>query len=387
MAISLPITRATRNLALFGLVTAGIAVGFRHWFDHRQAAGVREFARARLHGSAPQPTLDGTHPCMLTTLSSGDEKPTLTRCATPTIHRGSVDEFEVDLRYGAFKTRQTDLEVRDVFDVPLTRTYVAQDWVGGNRVQEFGRNTNHAYDIAPLGTTNPYTEMELTLEDGDLLYFKRVSQGTGYGNAVYQHTETSTQFYKSTINWNGNGWTLQLADGEVMLFPESYRAKTLARGAATEIWDAERNRLELKRDRHGNLMVILTPHGNWVKFSYDGQSRIVRAEDDSGNWAKYAYNAEGMLTDVVHSSGQTRHYNYSGTLMTAVLDGQGHVLVRNTYQGNVLASQVYSNGDSNRYQYVWSANKRYVIKVTVTMPDGSMREVEPAGSVPEWLRK
>jgi YD repeat-containing protein len=386
MTVSLPITRKSRNLALVGLVTAGIVVGFRYWFDHRQVLHVQEFALARLHGDAPAAKLDGTHACMLTTFTAGDEEPTLTRCASPTIHRGAVNQFEVDLRYGAFKALQTDLEVKDVFDVPLTRTYIAQDWVGDNRVQEFGINTNHPYDIAPLGTRNPYTEMELTLEDGDFLYFKRVSPGTGYADAVYQHTETSTRFYKSTINWNGNGWRLQLTDGEEMFFPESYAAKNLAQGAATEIRDAEGNKLELKRDGQRNLMEILTPRGHWIKFTYDNQARIVRAEDDAGQWAKYAYNGGGMLADVVHSSGQASHYDYSGSLMTAILDGQGHVLVRNTYSGNVLTAQVYPNGNIYRYQYVWSPNKRCVVKVTVTMPNGSKQEVEPADSVSEWLR-
>jgi len=70
--------------------------------------------------------------------------------------------------------------------------------------------------------------------------------------------------------------------------------------------------------------------------------------------------------------------------MTAILDGQGQ---RNTYSGNVLIAQVYPNGDIYRYQYVWSASERHVVKVTITTPDASKREIEPADSVPEWLRE
>ncbi len=93
--------------------------------------------------------------------------------------------------------RQTDLQLRDDFDVPLTRVYNSADWLPGtNRVYAFGRNSNHPYDIAPLGTRNPYTEMMLALEDGDLLYFNRISAGTGFADAVFQHTETSTRFTK-----------------------------------------------------------------------------------------------------------------------------------------------------------------------------------------------
>ena len=320
-------------------------------------------------------------------LSGGEEKPVLTRCATPTTHKGAMDQFEVDLRYGAFVLRQTDLEVNDVFDVLLTRTYTAQDWAGVNRIHAFGRNSSHPYDIAPLGTRRPYTEMDLTLEDSDFLHFKRISPGTGYANAVYQHTETSTRFYKATINWNGNGWALRLTDGEEMFFPEAYSSKNMAQCAATEIRDATGDRLELQRDRKRNLLKILTPHGHWIKFGYDDQARITRTEDDAGHWTNYTYNYYGMLTDVVHSSGEARHYDYQGSRMTDILDGQGHVLVRNTYGGNVLTAQVYPNGGIYRYRYVWGPNRKYAAKVTITLPDGSKRELEPADSVPGYLRK
>jgi hypothetical protein len=39
-----------------------------------------------------------------------------------------VDRFETDLRRGSFVLRQTDLVVREAgFELPLTRTYTAQD--------------------------------------------------------------------------------------------------------------------------------------------------------------------------------------------------------------------------------------------------------------------
>lgn len=383
------LTGKNRNLILTGLVTAGIVIGIQYWFRHKQMrreSVAMQFALARLHGDAPAATLDGTHPCLRTKLSDGIEDSVLTRCATLTSDQGAVDQFEVDLRYGAFKVQQTDLEVKDIFDVPLTRTYNAQDWIGGDRVTEFGRNTNYHYDIAPLGTTNPYTEMDLILEDGDFFHFKRISPGTGYADAVYQHSESSTKFYKSTIYWNGNGWTLQLTNGETMVFPESYKAERLSQGAATEIGDAAGNKLQLERTSDRNLKKIQTPHGRWIQFTNDPQSRIVRAEDDSGNWTSYTYNGQGMLSDVTNASGRVRHYSYSDSEMTAIQDANGHFLVQNIYSGNVLMAQVLSNGDAYRYQYEWSANKRYAVKVTITTPDGSKLVVEPGDSVPERLR-
>ena len=352
---------------------------------HTQAAVRPDYTRV----AAPAPTLDGTHPCVVAPVIDGNAVAAIGQCATPTVHADTVDRFEVDLRYGAFVMRQTDLRIDDVFQVPLTRSYNSRDWLAPSRMHAFGGNSNHPYDIAPLGTRNPYTYMMLALEDGDFLYFDRISSGTGYADAVYQHSETSTPFYKSTISWNGSGWTLRMANGEEMIFPESYNAKNLAQGAATEIRDASGNKLELQRDRQRNLLEILTPHGHWIKFSYDDQARITRAEDDTGEWVRYEYSAGplGMLLDAIHSSGQERHYQYEGALMTAIADEHGLVLLRNTYDSGVLVAQVYANGDVFKYRYVWDAKRAFVDKAVITMPDGSEREVEVAESVPRYLRK
>src|SRR5207245_9952405 len=115
------------------------------------------------------------------------------------------------------------------FEVPLTRSYDSSDWVHSNPVHAFGKNSNHPYDIVPVGTRNPYTYQMILLEDGDFLYFDRISKGTGYADAVYQHTETYTRFYNATQTWNGNGWTMKLADGWEIRFPEAYSAKNAAK--------------------------------------------------------------------------------------------------------------------------------------------------------------
>lgn len=387
--------RVNRNLFVAGLLATCLMGGFALQQRHQQRlerAAVDTLVFAKLHGDAPAPTLDGTHPCVVAPVQDEVVVPSLGRCVTPTTHSGVVDQFEVDLRYGTFVLRQTDLQINDVFNVPLTRSYNSNDWLPQNRVHAFGRNSNHPYDIAPIGTRNPYTHMMLVLEDGDFLYFKRVSKGTGYANAVFQHTETSTRFYKSTINWNGNGWTLRLTDGEEVFFPESYSAKNLAQGAATEIRDEQRDKLELKRNWKRNLLEIVTPHGHWIKFTYDDQARITKAEDDTGKWVRYGYSADryGMLLYAISSSGQERHYQYWGDLMTAVWDGHRHMLLWNTYdsyQSRILVRQMFSNGDIYQYRYIWDAKRKYYAdRVIVTMPDGSIQEILPAGAVPGYLR-
>ncbi len=350
-----------------------------YWEVHTQSAAAPEYGST----VAKAPRFDGDFPCVFAT---GEAVPRLGRCAMPTAHADPVDRFEADLLYGRFILRETDLYLDDVFKVPLARSYSSVDWLHSNPVHAFGRNSNHPFDIAPIGSRNPYTYQMIALEDGDLLYFDRVSKGTGYADAVYQHTETSTRFYKATQAWNGNGWTTRLADGSEIRFPESYNAKNMAQGAPTEMIDAKGNRLQLRRDPQRNLQEIRTPHGHWIRFRYDDLSRITRAEDDAGHWARYEYNANGMLETATLSSGRQRHYEYDGALMTRITDEKGRVLLRNWYESRLLMRQEFGNGATYSYSYDWAPNSYNAGKVTVMLPDQSKRDVRVADAVPDFVK-
>ena len=337
-----------------------------------------------LKAAAP-PRWNGEFPCVSVAADDVAIAPQLGKCAIPTTHSVPVDRFEADLRYGAFTLRQTDLYLNDVFQVPLTRTYTSYDWVAEPQ-HAFGLNTNHPYDIAPRGTRNPYTFQYIALEDSNFIYSDRISKGTGYADCVFQHTETSTNFYKATTRWNGNGWTTKLSDGSEIHFPESYNAKNLAQGAPTEMLDAQGNRLELRRDGQRNLQEILTPHGHWIKFQYDDQARITRAEDDAGNWASYFYNLDGMLADVSLSSGHERHYSYQKTTMIRVMDEKGKILLHNWYVDRMLVRQDFADGTLGSYRYQWARGARYPETAIVRLAGGAETKVRVADTIPEYLR-
>ena len=348
---------------------------------HTQAAQHPEYLRTEV----PAPMMDGTYPCVAAPVVGGTVVASIDRCRTPTGQAQDLERFTVDLRYGAFVLQQPDLMVKDEANVVLTRSYRSDDWLGENRSHAFGKNSNHPYDAAIIGSRNPYTYLDLVLEDGEFLHFDRISKGTGYANAVYQHSETSTRFYKATISWNGGGWTLILADGSRMEFPESYQALNLAQGAAMGLTDNVGRKLALRRDRQRNLLAIDTPHNPAMKFSYDDHARIVQAEDAHGDWTKYAYNPDGLLSDVVLSSGRLRHYDYEGSLMTTITDEHGHMILRNTYEDEQVVRQEYAGGQVLQYAYQLSPNGLYVEKATITFSDGSSKEITIDG-VPESVR-
>jgi YD repeat-containing protein len=200
------------------------------------------------------------------------------------------------------------------------------------------------------------------------------------------HTETSTRFYKATQQWNGSGWTMKLADGSEILFPESYSAKNMAQGAPIEMRDPKGSRLELRRDGRRNLQEIRTPHRQWIKFTYDDLSRIKRAETDAGDWAQYEYNSDSMLTSVVLSSGRQRRYEYEGSLMTQISDESRRVLLRNRYDRGFLQRQEFGNGAVYSYSYDWAPSGYYPEKVWVTLPDQRVQKLSVANSVPEFSK-
>lgn len=367
-----------RMLILAALAIAAIAE-WHQWYG-------ATVSQTQILKALVPPTLDGLHPCVYASVSAGRVVSALGSCATPVSHAQPDNRFETDLRYGSFVLRQTDLPLDDVFNAPLERAYTTRDWGSPSHQHAFGFNASDSFDIAPTGSRWPYTYLTLMLEDGDFLYFKRISPGSGFSNAVYLHTETSTRFYKATIAWNGRGWTLRLAHGSEMLFPEAYSAKNLAQCAAYEIRNAAGDKLLLQRDARRNLQEVLTPHGHWIRLRYDDQARIVQAADDKGSVVRYRYNSAGMLSDVFYSNGAERHYEYQGRLMTAVTDEHGRELVRNWYRNGLVSGQLFDGRDRYAYDYSWTPAGYSVSKVVIALPNGAESTVFPSDSVPAYLR-
>jgi YD repeat-containing protein len=254
----------------------------------------------------------------------------------PTVrHDVPVNEFRVELYTGAFVLRQSDLFIPDAIPLSLLRTYRVWDF----HSRAFGVGANHPYDICPTGTRFPYTYMDLNLEDGGQIHFRRISKGTGYADAVFRHDETSSEFYGAQIAWNGNGWTLDFRNGSRFLFPEAYNAKNYAQGAPFEMGDAGAHRIQLKRDKKRNLEQLLSPSGRTISFKYDAADRIVEATDDTGDVRKYFYDSSGHLESIADASHLLYRFKYSPLIhspgydpyvMTAVIDGRGTVLLQNT---------------------------------------------------------
>lgn len=352
-----------------------------YFITHTEAATTPEYVLANV----PAPSWDGNYPCIYA-VASPTSGSAIGSCAAPVpmsaASRTPVDYFETDLRTGKFILRQTDLSISEPgFDIPLTRTYTPQNWLPRNKSHAFGRDSNHQYDVAPVGTRNPYTEQLLVLEDGDFLYFPRISKGWAYGDAVYRQSEVGDSFYKAISLWDGNGWLMQLHNGATIHFPESYSATNLAQGSATLMTDAAGNTIDLQRDAKRDLQEIRGPNASSIKLFYDDHDRIVRAESDQGSWATYTYDSSGFLTGVKHSDGTARYYYYEDGLLTWVRDEKGRLLVHNEYDGSWLSKQYFADRDTFKYDYILSKNQKYAERVSITLPNGFVKTLETANSV------
>lgn len=338
--------------------------------SHRQAP-----VAAELITDLPAPTQgDGGYPCLLLRRAAAPKgnnvapfTAKLTECLPRALLDTEVDEVEVDLRYGMLLTRKTDLFVADAIPLVLTRCYRLWD----QRPLPFGANTNHVWDMNPTGSRQPYTYVDLHLCDGNSIHYDRISKGTGYADAVYEHRQTATPFFGSRFSWNGNGWDLKLRDGSLLLFPEAYAVKRPVEGAIVGIRDAAGRVVRVDRDRRRNLEQITSPHGRFIAFEQDANARILRAVDDQKRVVSYTYDPQGRLAVAERPDSVTR-YAYDDSYLIAIYENDRR-LVDLKYLQRRVAQVSLPDGQSYQIRVSFDPqNQGRVVQTSVTGPDGTV---------------
>jgi RHS repeat-associated protein len=280
----------------------------------------------------------------------------------------------VDLATGLFVMQKTDLVLPDLIPVVLTRTYVPGDTIS----RAFGLGSTHPYDIFLVGDVNPYTYVDLILPDGVRIHYARNLGGTGFQDAVYEHTATPTRYFKSRIAWNAGrgGWDLTLKDGTVYEFPDAAGATRPMQAALTGMRDRYGNALGLARDGNRNLTRITTPSGRWVEFTIDAAHRITQARDNIGRTVSYAYDATGRLSTVTDPASGVTAYTYDASNRMATLtDARGITYLTNEYDGTgKVVRQTQPGGIAYQFAYTLGAGG-VVTQTEVTDPRGTLRRV------------
>jgi hypothetical protein len=127
------------------------------------------------------------------------------------------DGDPVDLATGLFVYEKMDLALADMIPTGIRRTYRQNDPTS----RPFGMGVSHDYELHLLGERLQYTYAELLLADGGRIRYDRISSGTGFANAIMEHTATPTRFthnakgsvigiadplcQQTTLSYNGSG--------------------------------------------------------------------------------------------------------------------------------------------------------------------------------------
>ncbi len=278
----------------------------------------------------------------------------------------------VDLGSGLFVMDHTDLALPDVTPISLTRTYRQND--SNNR--GWGPGWSHPYFVYLASPTFDYQQVDLILPDGGRVHYVRTSPGTGWSDAIFEHTGSPSAFYKSHIVWNGNGWDLTLKDGTKLVF--------LDNGPLTFIVDRYGNRTSLIRtaaDPKGNIQVIRSPNGRWIQFTYDANAslkRITRIEDNTGRGVTYDYTAPdstGRLWKVHDAFGGVTEYGYDASdRLRTIKDAGGITYLTVAYDANGRV-QTQTQADSTTFQFAYTVVGGKVTQTDVTDPRSFVRRV------------
>lgn len=282
------------------------------------------------------------------------------------------DGDPVDLGTGLFVLEHPDLMIRDVLPISLTRTYRQSD----ARSRPFGVGATHNYEMFLVGTTNPWTSAELVLPDGGRVTYTRISPGSGFTTAIFEHTATPSRFQKSRITWNGGGWDLRLRDGTVYVFPDGENVTSPARAALTGMRDRNGNVVTLRRDAAGRLIEIVSPHGRWIRLTYDASNRITRADDSAGRFVQYAYDSVGRLIEYRDATQRLTVYTYDAAhQMLTIRDPRNIVYLTNEYNSDGrVTKQTQADGTTYAFTYTVDGNGR-VTQTDATDPRGFVRRV------------
>jgi YD repeat-containing protein len=329
-------------------------------------------AEPRITTPPPAPRPGAGYPCFVVRAGAASAA-AMSTCNIGMRTEREYDELEVDLRSGMLITRKTDLFVSDVVPLALTRCYRLWD----QHARAFGIGTNHPFDSFPVGSRQPYTYVDVITADGSTIHYDRISQGTGYADAVYEHAETGTPFFRSRVQWNGKGWDLRLADGGVLVFPESYAAKRSVEAALIGMRDGAQRAVTFDRDARRNLRKLTTPSGRFIKFEYDAADRIRVAADDQGRAVRYDYDPGGRLVTVTDHAGRTLRYHYDRSDMVAMDAGEARSAVQVRYRGGRVAELHLPKQRVYRFKFDFvTSGAPHATTAFVTEPDGGTTEID-----------
>lgn len=284
------------------------------------------------------------------------------------LHRGGVD-----LDTGLYIRNDEDLIVRGTPPLVLRRTYLS----GYRTSREFGIGTTHNGALRLEGDPNRFQWAVLVLPDGVRVMFERISSGSSYHTAVYEHRSSPSAWQGARLAWIGTGWALRRLDGHLMVF------QGCGHGPFKVCWilrerDADGHTTDYRRDQSGRLLRIESEDNRWIAFDYDGLDRVARAFDHAGQEVRYEYDSGGRLAHVTSSGGAEHHYTYTGRDEMATIADPG-IRLENTYDADGRTVR-----QVNRFPH---DPEPFVFSFTYEVKDGAVVQSDMSRSDGTWTRR
>ncbi|MDT5268357.1 MAG: hypothetical protein QOH49_543 [Acidobacteriota bacterium] len=284
---------------------------------------------------------------------------------------GSDDDGDpVDLSTGLFVYDHTDFILPDTLPVTLTRTYRPQD----SASRAFGIGTSHPFDLY-LYSAQEYVVADLILPSGGRIHYNRISPGTSYSDAEFEHTSSASVFYKSRLKWNGNGWDLKLNNGITFVFGDE--------APLNAIRDRYGNKITISRastngfgSPTGPVTRVTSPNGRYINFTNDASNRVTQARDNVGRTVNYTYDTSGRLWKVTDPLGNVTEYGYdTSNRMLTVKDGRAITFLTNQYDANGrVTRQTQADGTTYLFGYTLDTGGK-VTQTDITDPRGFVRRL------------
>ena len=305
----------------------------------------------------------------------------------------------VDLGTGLYERSSTDIIILGALPITLKRTYRNRD----PQLRPFGIGTNHLYDWFLVGDDQQFKWIEIVLEDGGTIHYKRISPGTGVHDGVFEHVSSPTPFYKSRLKWNGSGFDVTLLDSSIYSFGVCGSTDPRNCGIVGYRDPAGRKLRMLREPSTGNLKTVLDSNNAGIEFKYDANSRIKEAKVAGSNLSvTYEYDNQGRLRRVKNAGivevrsplpklenmlPGSQHFQVPDTRvawteygydaahnMISVKDSTGFELI-NEYDAKNRPIRQRLN-DGTKFSFAYTVNSRGKITQTeTTEPDGSVSRV------------
>ena len=284
------------------------------------------------------------------------------------LHKGYIS-----LGTGIYVREDEDLIVRGTPAVFLRRTYRS----GFQIKREFGIGATHNGALLLEGDPERFQWVQMGSPDGAHVRFERISPGTSYSNALFEHRSSPSEWQGALLGWTGTGWAVRRQDGAVRFF------QGCGHGDAPVCWilwerDADGHRIDYRRDTTGRLLRIEASPDRWIAFEYDEKDRITRAYASDGPEVRYEYDEGGRLSHSRGTDGKEIYYRYTERNELADIDTASH-RIENTYDpsGRVIKQLNRYPDDDEPYtfDFAYKLANDHVVEAETKRSDGTWKRL------------